>query len=207
MIVPQEQLTAAAVAGDTDALTALLGRHDRDLRGWLGGQIGRRYRSAFDTDDILQVTYLEVFLRIRQFERRGTGSFQAWIRCIAETNLKDAIRELNRKKRPSPARRTSDSTLENSSAALLATLVGSGTTPTAGVARLEADVMIEDALDKLPPHYAEVVRLYDLQGLSADETATRMGKTRASIHMLKARAHDRLGEILGGSTNFFSKGS
>jgi len=49
-----------------------------------------------------------------------------------------------------------------------------------------------------------VVRLYDLEELPAAEIAQRMGRSAGAIHMLKARAHDRLVDILGSSSSFFS---
>lgn len=207
MLVSDNQLTTDALHGDKDALADLLQRHDPELRDWLFGQINPKYLAQFDIDDVLQVTYLEAFLRIRQFEPRGSGSFQAWLRRMADHNIKDAIRLINSAKRPSPDKRVGLVAPDQSYALLLSSLPGQGTTPTAGAARSEAAALIERALDKLPPDYAQVIRLCDLEGLSADEAARRMDRSRAAIHMLKARAHDRLAELLGESTDFFSKGA
>ncbi len=207
MLVSQDELTTAAVSGDVEALTQLLHHHDPDLRGWLRGRIGVRYRSILDAEDVLQVTYVEAYLRIGQFEPRGSGSFKAWLRRIAANNIADAIKTLNRQKRPSPARRVGDAVTDESYVTLLASLPGHGTSPTSGAARSEASDLIEKALRKLPPDYEKVIRLCDLEGRPADDVADQMERSRGAIHMLKARAHDRLAELLGGSTNFFSKGT
>jgi len=207
MAVSQEDLTVAAVAGDEEALGELLARHSPELRQWLDRQIGRQYRSSFSVEDVMQVTFFEAFLRIRQFEPRGAGSFRAWLWQLGKRNLQDAIKHLNREKRPPPGRRVGAAPEDDAHTALLDRLEASGTTPTKGAARAEAIAILEEALAKLPEDYAQVVRIFDLEGRSAAETAERMGRTPAAVYMLKARAYDRLAELLGGSTNFFSRGS
>src|SRR5262245_40089030 len=97
-----EQLVERAQRGEAQALSELLERHGLELQSHIERQIGSRYRGKFDADDVLQVTFLEAFLRIGSFQ--PGGAFAAWIRKIAENNLQDAIRELERNKRPSPAR-------------------------------------------------------------------------------------------------------
>ena len=51
---------------------------------------------------------------------------------------------------------------------------------------------------------ATVVRLYDIEGRSGPEVATTMGRSRGAVVMLRARAHDRLAELLGSGSKFFS---
>ena len=78
-----DNLISRAVDGDEDALSELLVRTDAALREQFYGRIGRRYRGAFSEDDVLQVTYLEAFLRIGQFQPNGEGSFLRWLIRIA----------------------------------------------------------------------------------------------------------------------------
>ena len=95
-----EALLAKAAQGDDDAMTALLKEYGPQVRGRINGRIADRYRSAFDEDDVMQVTYLEAFLRTGGFTAKGVDSFVAWLTRIAENNLRDAIKELKRIKRP-----------------------------------------------------------------------------------------------------------
>jgi RNA polymerase sigma-70 factor (ECF subfamily) len=207
MLVSQDSLTTAAIAGDRDALEDLLRRHHEELRRWVAARIGRQYRAALDADDVLQVTYMEAFLRIEQFEPVGPGAFGAWLRMIAEHNLEDAIRELKRKKRPPRNRQIAPPGSSDSYIALLASLKSRGTTPSAGAARQELGTLIEEALRKLPRDYEKVVRMYYLMEQDVEEIALEMNRSPGAVHMLKRRAHDRLAEILGGSTMFFSRGA
>jgi RNA polymerase sigma factor (sigma-70 family) len=63
---------------------------------------------------------------------------------------------------------------------------------------------MEGALRQLPPDYEKVIRLYDLAGKSPAEVAQEMGRSQGAVFMLRARAHDRLREVLGSSSQFFS---
>jgi len=204
MIDIEEQLTSAAVRGDTTALSALLKRHDSELHGRIAPKIGRLYRGFFDADDVLQVTYVEAFLRIEQFMSDRPGGILAWLSQAAENNLRDAIRLLNREKRPRPGDRITAAPGGDSHSTLLGNLVGSGTTPSRGAAASETELIIERALSDLPPDYAKVVRLYDLEGRPIGEVAQVMNRSQGAVHMLRSRAHDRLREILGEAGKFFS---
>ena len=88
MPVAEETLTSAALAGDREALGELLVRCDGELRRRMAEGIPRAYRSALDVADVLQVTYLEAFLRVDQFQPDGPGSFLAWLTASAENNLR-----------------------------------------------------------------------------------------------------------------------
>jgi len=200
-------LTATAVAGDRGALTELLCRHDPLLRERLRGRIGRRFRASFEEDDVCQVTYMEAFLRIRKFQPEGEGSFLAWLVSIAENNIRDAVKALERDRRPPPNRRVSNIVGDESYECLFATLAGSHSTPSQRASREETKTLLERALTQLPPDYEKVVRLCDLQGMSGPDAARAIGRSAGAVHMVKARAHERLAEILGESGKYFSRGS
>ena len=79
MIRVEENLIAAAKDGDRDALSTLLEQAHERLRRGLAGRIPRRHQGAFDELDVLQVTYVEAFLRVGQFNGSDSASFEAWI--------------------------------------------------------------------------------------------------------------------------------
>jgi len=195
---------ALAIDGDVKALERLIALQHKELRQGLEEKIARRHRAVLAADDVLQVTYTEAFLRIAQFSPDGRGSFQGWLTRGAENNLKDAIRALEREKRCPRNRQVVSDRVTDSYTTLLAGLSASGTTPTRHASRNEAKAIIDAALDELPPDYAKVIRLYDLEGLPIDEVAKSLGRRRGAVHMLKARAHERLRELLGDSGRFFS---
>lgn len=163
------------------------------------------WQSALDPDDVMQVTYLEAFLRIERFQPRHEGSFLAWLTLIAENNLRDAIKELERQKRPNPRHRVQAGGQDDSYVALVELLGATMTTPSIVAARSELQSALDQALNTLPADYAKVVRLYDLEGRDAKEVAQLMGKSPGAVYMLLARAHDRLRDALGSGSQFFSQ--
>jgi RNA polymerase sigma factor (sigma-70 family) len=190
----EDRLIQDAIRGEMEALSALLRRHTPELRSRL--KIYASWQSVLDVDDILQVTFTEAFLRITSFIPAGSGAFLAWLTRIADNNLKDAIKGLQRQKRPPPARQAA--AVGGESVVELFELLGvTTTTPSVQVAKREMTGALERALAALPEDYARVVRAYDLEGHSIEETARAMQRGAGAVHMLRARAHGRLRELFG----------
>ncbi|MCB9858216.1 MAG: sigma-70 family RNA polymerase sigma factor [Phycisphaerales bacterium] len=201
----EESHIAKAVAGDEESLATLLHQAAPQLRAKLGASISAKWQSVLDVDDVLQVTYLEAFLRIGRFEYKGPGSFAGWVSRIAENNLRDAIRELERLKRPQPQDRVTRGAGDESSFALLEGLGFTTTTPSRHVAHGEVKHAIAEALSRIPQDYATVVRLYDLEGLSAAEVAAKMQRSTGAVYMLRSRAFDCLRESFASESRLFSR--
>lgn len=199
----EQELVLQAVSGDEEALTTLLRRFGPVVRERVKSRIGRQWRSSIDEDDVMQVTYLEAFLLINQFQPRGPGSFLAWLSHVAENNLRDAVRGLQAAKRPDPRRRVHPRGSSDSYVALVEMLGSTDSTPSRHAARDESTQYLEKALGTLPPDYERVVRLYDLEGHSATEVAELLGRSPGAIYMLRARAHERLKESLGATGSKF----
>ena len=197
-------LLRSAGDGDAAALRTLLKRHGRQVWDDIQREIGAPWRSAIDADDVMQVTYMEAFLQIHRLAARDAAGFVGWLRRMARNNLRDAIRELGRKKRPDPMRRVSGSPEDGSDVALVQLLGATSTTPSRALAAGEIGLLIDAALDRLPPDYGRVVRLYDLEERAIGDVAGLMGRSPGAVHMLRARAHDRLRELLGSEARFFS---
>jgi RNA polymerase sigma factor (sigma-70 family) len=201
----EEDLLKAAVSGNRDALEKLLGYYHPVLCARLRDSIGRRYRSAIDLDDTLQVTYIEAFIHIGSFRPAAPSSFLAWLTAIAKHNIQDAIRGLNEPMRPPRGKRIESSFSDESYVVLLASLDRSASTPSRHLSNAEARDRLEAYIEKLPPDYQTVVRLYDLQGLTAREVAAAIGKSVGGVYMMNARAVEKLRALMGTGSTFFSK--
>src|SRR5262249_9537311 len=121
------QLIERAVRGDANALSELLEREGPPIAAQL--HIARQWQSMIDPLDVMQVTYLEAFEQISRFDMNRAASFSAWLRQIAENNLRDAIRGLERQKQPQPSRRLHPDTLADSCVALYELLGATLSTP------------------------------------------------------------------------------
>lgn len=191
----------AAVDGDVEAMTDLLNEYGPEVERSLS--IAREWRAVLEPADVMQVTYLEAFLQITRYDTQRSEPFRAWLQRIAENNLRDAIRGLQRQKRPQPSNRLTLRAGSDSTTELYAQLGVTSTTPSEHITQEERDHRLQAALDALPEDYGRVVRLYDIQTLPIAEVAKQLGRSSGAVHMLRARAHDRLRQLLGPASGWF----
>lgn len=202
MAIPDDALLERAVQGDRDALVKLLESYGPQVRSSITGGISPVWRSTLDEDDVMQVTYTEAFLRIASFKPAGVPSFVAWLKRIADNNLRDAIKGLAADKRPDPRRRLSDDP-KQSFAALYEHLAETSSTPSRAVASAEAVAQLQSALDRLPADYREVVRRCDLSGEPVSDVAAAMKRSPGAVFMLRSRAHEAIRSLMPSASNVY----
>ena len=193
---PSENLVSRAKEGDEAALEILLARHYDTVRQRIAPHIGPRHQALISGDDVMQQTGIDAFLRIRSMRAEDEDSFCGWLYRLAYNNLIDAIRMLDADKRAPDAHRVAWPDPQ-STQSLVDTLFGvDSQTPSRVAAGRESEQRVQTALDRLPPAYREVVRLYDLQAVPIQEVATTLGRSPGAVHMLRARAHELLRRLL-----------
>lgn len=196
------ELLRSAIDGDTNALSALLRQHGPAVERTL--RIDAPWRAQLDAADVMQVTYIEAFRHIRDFDAGRAERFESWLRQMAENNLRDAIRGLTRQKRggaAEPGDLAVGAEFRDDAGLMFA---ATSATPSRSARRDDRAEQLRRAFALLPPDYAQVVRLADLEGRSVAEVAGIMQRSAGSIHMLRARAHDRLRELLGPASEFLT---
>jgi len=192
-----------AASGDQEAISQVLKAYGPRVRQSLS--ISPVWQASVSTDDVMQVTYLEAFLRIPQQQPFDADSVTAWLTRVAQNNLKDAIKELDREKRPDPRRRIGALPDEDSYVALAEMVAATtGSAPSRCASKRENMELLEAAIQRLPNAYEQVVRLCDLAEQPTKDVATALGRSVASIKMMRMRAHDRLAELLGTGSSFLS---
>ncbi len=205
MTIPQDDLLTKAVAGDRQALVDLLEAHGPKVRSTLNASFPRKWQSLLSVDDVLQQAYTDAFRAITNLEPRGTGAFVAWLTTLAKRNLVDAIRGLEADKRGG-GRRVAQPNSDESFVALYEFVAASITSPSGQAARSEGRVHLEKAIESLPDDYKQIVKMYDLEGRPMDEVAGILDRSPGAAYMLRARAHRKLAELLGGASAFLSGG-
>ena len=90
-------LIERARSGDPAALDRLVARHLAPLRRWARGRLPQWARDAADTDDLVQDTLLRTFKRIDNFEVRGPGALQAYLRQAILNRVRDEVRKKGRR--------------------------------------------------------------------------------------------------------------
>lgn len=200
-----DALVERAKKGDQNAVLGLLEHFSPQVRAKVRSKVNLPWQSLLDEEDVMQVTSLEACLRIEKFTSGGSREFLAWLYRLAENNLIDAVRSLEAGKRPHPSRRVHTPSSQESKTALVELLGVTHTTPSVFAARDEVVTLLDKALSELPHDYEAVVRLYDLHGRTIEEVAVELKRSQGAVYMLRARAHERLKELLGSASKFFTK--
>ena len=188
-------LLQRAVAGDGDALTALLRDAAPRVRAWLAGRIPEPMRPAFDVDDVMQVTYLEAFLRVSSVEHHSGQAFGDWLRQLAQRNIDDAVHALELGDHAPHQEQDAIGDPHEAAHALYNRLGAASIDPQGRDALREFHDAIHQALDVLPEDYARALRLFELERCGVAEVARKMGRSEGAVFMLRARALDRLREL------------
>jgi RNA polymerase sigma factor (sigma-70 family) len=90
-------LLTRAQQGDEGAIERLMARHLTPLRRWARGRLPAWARDATDTDDLVQDALLQTFKRLGDFEVRGPGALQAYLRQAILNRVRDELRKKGRR--------------------------------------------------------------------------------------------------------------
>ncbi len=86
--------------------------------------------------------------------------------------------------------------LAESSRRLADALAAPISSPSERASRHELELRLADALSRLPADYAEIILLRNVEGLSHEEAAARMGRGVGAVRMLWVRALARLRQVM-----------
>ncbi len=170
-------------------------------RSWLGLlarlQVEPRFRAKFDASDIVQQTLLEAVRDWPKFRGGTEAELAAWLRQILAHVLLHEVRRYGGAQRRDIGREVSlEEALAESSRRLGAALAAPGSSPSERAGRHELELRLADALARLPADYAEIILLRNVEGLSHEEAAARMGRGAGAVRMLWVRALARLRQEL-----------
>jgi RNA polymerase sigma-70 factor (ECF subfamily) len=145
--------------------------------------------------DLVQQTLLEAHKSREHFRGDTPARFAGWLRKILANNLIDLIRK--RTPGNSPREVSIECALEESSTRLGINLAHNDPSPSNLVALAEQLNVMANAIEELPPDQMKAVTLHHLQGLSLEDTAAQMGRTKAGVAGLLRRGLKRLGKLMG----------
>ncbi len=178
-LADDDELVAAAQAGDQRALDALLRRHYDRLHA-----VCRRIAGATrDADDATQEAMIGIVRGLPRFDRRAR--FSTWAYRIATNAALDELRR--RKRRPTLHTVTDDSRLAEPVDPAADAHVG------AVVERMSIDA----ALDSLPEDFRAAVVLRDVADLDYAEIAEALDVPVGTVKSRIARGRRQLADALG----------
>lgn len=197
----------AAVAGNTDALAALLTEHHDSLLTLLNRKVSYNPCHGVDAEDVLQQVYIEAFQSIRKFEPRSDQAFHSWLETIAERRLIDVVRMSRTQKRGGEAHRVVNEPAASAASYfnLLEQVAADLTTPSGVMARNEGLIVLRLQLSQLPDDQRQAVELRHLEGLSREEIAVRMGRTGDEVRGLIYRGMEQLRDRMGSVSEYLSR--
>jgi RNA polymerase sigma-70 factor, ECF subfamily len=165
-------LVERARAGDRDAFRALVVRFQRKVYAVALGIVK-------DPDlawDVAQETFVRVHRGLGDF--KGDSAFSTWLFRIATHLSIDAVRR-ERSARKEDVDEVRESDLEDGGEGILATPLG--TDPRQNALRRELGEKIEEALATLPEKHRTILVLRELEGLSYEELAERLGIHKGTV--------------------------
>jgi RNA polymerase sigma-70 factor (ECF subfamily) len=157
-------LIERAHAGDQAAIERLLARHLTPLKRWAKGRLPKWARDGTDTDDLVQDTLLQTFKRLGDFEVRGPGALQAYLRQAILNRVRDELRK--------KARRPDETEFDGFE-------VDRRMSPLEEAIGREAIERYEHALTRLRPDDREAIIGRVEMGYSYEELADSLGKPSA----------------------------
>jgi RNA polymerase sigma-70 factor, ECF subfamily len=179
--------------GDSAAFTLLFEKYRRRLAVLIHYKIGPEKRHAIDVDEILQETFLAAVRQLDRFEYRSPGSLMSWLSRIADHVIVDHARYESRQKRHAEMLRfRSESNPDGPEPA-------DSRTPSRMLAEKQAVEVLLAKLNSLPEDYRQVILLAKIEGLSTQEIAERMGRSREAVAVLLHRSIQRFRQIQHGN--------
>lgn len=177
-------LVEKSAGGDFEAFEELV----RRTEGKLYAHLLRMTENAADARELLQESYLSAYRNLKSF--KGDSAFSTWLYRIATNH---ALMHF-RKKRP-------ETGLEELSIPTHEELKNRRITdwdldPAEAAHKKEVKKILDKAIMSLPPVYRAVVSLRDIEGLSTEETALRLGINAGAVKTRLHRARIHLREIL-----------
>ena len=170
IIADDKTLVERSLAGDDMAFEYLFNRYGEAMRRLFL----QRSTSAEDTEDLLQETFIKVYINLHRYSAEYT--FGQWVYTIARNTHIDFER-----------RRQEDLSIDEKFAAPAA----STPSPEENMIRQQQRRQIEHYINCLPDHYRRLFTMRFLEDYSYDEIAEKlhlpMGTVKTQIHRARER--------------------
>jgi RNA polymerase sigma-70 factor, ECF subfamily len=140
-------------------------------------------RASYDPVDIYQTTVFEAFRRVATFEYVNDAATVGWLRLMARRQIGMALRQERRRGRTHSVE-FADNPKAGKAAHLLAEYGQYLRTPSKSAMRHEVLRAVELAMESIPAHLRDAVRLRHIEGLPVAGVAERLGRTESAVATL-----------------------
>jgi len=172
--------------GDLAAFDVLVARYKEQLLNFVFQFVGEKS----DAEDIVQDTFVKVFRSKQSY--RNIAKFSTWIYTVAGNFAKSELRKRKRHGQQS----ISSLTTNDKEFEAVETRINSDEITDSSFKK----DLIRKAIQKLSPHYREVIRMREIENLSYDEIAHQthlpLGTVKSRVNRARAILQKKLRELL-----------
>jgi RNA polymerase sigma-70 factor (ECF subfamily) len=190
-------LVTRARAGDSAAFRALVVRYQRKVYAVALGIV--------KDPDLAWDVAQEAFVRVHQHlgEFKGESAFSTWVLRIATHLAIDSVRR-ERTRSKDDLEEADESALAEGGEGILATALG--TNPQETALRRELAGKITEALGRLPEMHRTILVLREVEGLSYEELAERLGIHKGTVMSRLFHARRKMQALLRGYAGLAPRG-
>ncbi|ASR44285.1 RNA polymerase sigma factor RpoE [Xanthomonas citri pv. mangiferaeindicae] len=175
-----EELVKRVQRGDTAAFDLLVRKYQHRI----AALIGRYVADWSECQDVAQETFIRAYRAIASF--RGDAQFYTWLHRIAVNTAKNHLVAHNR--RPP----TDDVDVDDAEHFESAIRLRDGDTPERELMRQQLEQTVVRAVEALPEELRVAINLREVDGLSYEEIAERMGCPIGTVRSRIFRARDAI---------------
>ncbi|HZZ86318.1 MAG TPA: sigma-70 family RNA polymerase sigma factor [Anaeromyxobacteraceae bacterium] len=187
MEADDDALVARAQAGDGEAFRELVVRHQRKVYAVALGIV----KDPDQAWDVSQEAFVRVHRHLTEF--KGESTFSTWVLRITTHLGIDSVRK-ERASAKEELDEVRDETLAEGGEGILATALG--TDPQANALRRELAENMERALAQLPEKHRTILVLREVEGLSYEELAERLGIHKGTVMSRLFHARKKMQALL-----------
>jgi RNA polymerase sigma-70 factor (ECF subfamily) len=187
MDAPEVLLVSQAQEGDADAFEKLFEAYHQRIYNY----VGRMLQDPVESEDVAQETFVRAFQALDDFQQ--AASFRTWLYRIAANLAVDATRRRQRQWQLAANDHGEGQTEEE-------VADPAGRTPDDLLERANLRSLVWRAVGELSDKLRPVLVMYDMQGLSYDEIAAKLGcplgTVKSRLFNARLQLRRRLAELL-----------
>ena len=187
MELDDQALVTRAKAGDSEAFRSLVVRYQRKVYSVALGIV----RDPDLAWDVAQEAFVRVHQHLADF--KGESAFSTWVFRIATHLAIDSVRR-ERTRAKDELEEADEAALSEGGEGILSTALG--TNPQETALRHELMDQIGEALDRLPEKHRTILVLREVEGLSYEELAERLGLHKGTVMSRLFHARKKMQELL-----------